>query len=923
MRHALPALLALACAASGADMQTELAVRGGAHRICTVGIDHPTLHIAVSGAAGAVAVRLAAVDLWGAPAWSADAVLHPDAGGKAEADVPGPDRAGFYAITADFAGGPARSTELGVVPVQPPGQRRESFFASNTSGFKRGTDADLLQRIGMRIQRLHFQPRPAGPLPAEPHGAIPLDFTEQDKALAEIAGKDQWVLPIAGYAIEGLKSPLAHRLQMHGPPRDAVEFIATWESILRHYPEVDAIEFWNEPWIFGWTWAATPGEYRALQQAWCEMALRVHPGLRIVAGNSSMFCEDHLEPYPTSWKGLLQGTSHHPYMGCGDAVSRHGSQRRSMDQGMGVTRRMGLPYYYLTEGGSEYRADEHATPDNLENATKIVQYFVDAALTGCFQANAQWEIGYGPAWTRSDTTFAVMASMLEDRPIVADIWPHHELIWGAIFANPRHVTDAVRALPRAGELSARWSVAVPPERAQDATKVAVVWAQTGSGNDHIDRDGTLTIAEPGDIRAFDTTGREIPRRDGALTVPFRDQAVYLASEALDVVAFRARIAGARLEHLTPVTVYAQSLAAPADQRQTVTVRVENQLNRDLDASVRLAPGGETRVRLPAGRLTDVAVPWPGMPPAADNQIAATVTVSTEAGTVVREQILQVARIVRRSPACDGTLAGWEGVVPVLLDSDRLRNGTDLTQYVLNPNLAKPTGTPERRRVVARVYAAYDDAHVYIAAAVDEDSFANTSGTAVFPDATDAAGRPLPYREGWPDGLHHIRYRGDSLAMSFGFRDRVPGWGRQMADPWAWKGDFYDTDDAFVAHASSDGDKLARQWGEATTRRTAYQTEAVPGVGFIDAARVVIRRDEAAKRTIYTVAIPRSEMRLFDPAAGVCRFAFQLAEDKPVNVGRGLEWAEAAGVFDHWYSSGSFSPSWERALPCQTLWGIER
>lgn len=61
--------------------------------------------------------------------------------------------------------------------------------------------------------------------------------------------------------------------------------------------------------------------------------------------------------------------------------------------------------------------------NNLSNAVKIIQYTLHTALTGCFQSNAQWNIGYGPAWTRANVTFAVLTSLLEDRQIVADIWP--------------------------------------------------------------------------------------------------------------------------------------------------------------------------------------------------------------------------------------------------------------------------------------------------------------------------------------------------------------------------------------------------------------------------------------------------------------------------------------------------------------------
>jgi hypothetical protein len=37
----------------------------------------------------------------------------------------------------------------------------------------------------------------------------------------------------------------------------------------------------------------------------------------------------------------------------------------------------------------------------------------------------------------------------------------------------------------------------------------------------------------------------------------------------------------------------------------------------------------------------------------------------------------------------------------------------------------------------------------------------------------------------------------------------------------------------------------------------------------------------------------------------------------------VEWSVAAGVFDYWANLGSYAPSWNQYLPCQTLFGIER
>ncbi|HUU11036.1 MAG TPA: hypothetical protein VM431_10925 [Phycisphaerae bacterium] len=144
----------------------------------------------------------------------------------------------------------------------------------------------------------------------------------------------------------------------------------------------------------------------------------------------------------------------------------------------------------------------------------------------------------------------------------------------------------------------------------------------------------------------------------------------------------------------------------------------------------------------------------------------------------------------------------------------------------------------------------------------------------------------------------------------------------MDDPYAWKGHFYDTDYHYAAHVSTEGDQLIRQWGPDTGRRIAYQTDKVPGYGPVRGATIKIRRDEAAKVTVYEMAIPRRELAMFDPAKGRCRFGFVLGNDEKLGLGGGLEWSAAAGVFDHWYASGSFGPSWVSQLPCQTFFGIE-
>ncbi|MCY3020710.1 MAG: hypothetical protein NTW87_16965 [Planctomycetota bacterium] len=979
--HLLPllaVLVAVAAVSHAADTFEATLEAGGTYRLYTLAAGPVTLRTkarSTNGQAHSVEVRLRADDIFGKPvAWQPKLKLELPADGKeVEGEAALDAGVGYYSISAEFSAGDAvlkRWTDVGVVPPYHPGLRPDSFFSSNTSGLRLGQELKLLQMIGMKVQRAHFQPHLAGKLPAEATGAaLPLNFPEQDKRWAEAKAGDTWVLPIAGYAFPGAKSKLADETGMHGPPRDFAEFVATWEQILKHYPDVTVLEFWNEPWIFGWTWAADAAEYRKLQKMWCEMALKLNPNYRIIAGNSSMFAEDHIEHDPACWKGLLQGTTHHPYSySTGQPTHRAGDNCRSIDHGMQVTKRMGLRYYYLTEGGTEYetpptpertalqkrqtelQAEMKKVPkaeqksdafvsaqkeaariaaalangphpkNNNANACKIVQYFVRTALVGAFQGNAQWEIGYGPEWTKSNVAFAAMTHFLEDRPIAADIWPEHELIWGAIFATPRYTTEAVRALPRASELMASAAYRGPPERMYDSTKVAVIWNNTGVSNDKVDTGGTLTIENAAGLKAYDITGREIPAADGALTLPFNEHPVYITSETLDVIQLRERIREAHIENVTPLNLYALSLMKPANEAQTLGVRIENQINCKVQGTLKLLAAGkgtQASFTIPAAKLVEVPIAWPGCELSPQNQYPVTLAVVSDAGSVTREQTIAVARFIKRTIKVDGSLDDWKGAVPVMIDSQGASNAVDPTQYLLNPNLKRPEAA-DGKRVTAWVYTAYDNDNVYLAAAVNEDKLECKAGQKVRRGKAE-----LPYKVGDPEGLDHIRYCGDVFMFSFGFRDRVPGWGRQMDDPYAWKGHFCDTDYHYAAHVSADGDKLVRQWGADTPRRTAYQTEKEAYVGPVAGAQIVIKRDETAKLTVYEIAIPRRELALFDPGKERLRFGFMIANSEGAGPQGALQWSDAAGVFDHWRAAGSFSPSWMQVLPCQTFFGVEK
>ena len=1008
------------------------------------------LHLTVKStdaAATNASVSLTAEDIFNKPIDWKQQISVPLQKGAGAQDItfkaPGP---GYFMVRAEVHAGAdtvTASGDFGLVPPPYPGVRPDSFFASNFSTSS-GPDLDLFQAIGMKVERCGFNAKEAKQDGLAPGQVGTIDFTTLDDKFKTLKEHGIWALPTTSYTLSGNPAdaaPLAQQTGMYGPPADYQRYANTWAAIFQRYPEIKATEFYNEPWIFGWTFAGTPTDYDRLQKTFCDAVLKVRPDMRIIAGSSSMFAIDNIEPNLSCWKGLLSGISAHPYTDVADPSWRVGGNTREIDEIRLVSQRMGLPYAYLTEGGTSYAPplspeakaaaaakpkgptvksvtaelvalDDKSSPqatalkkqlkslkaegklaaadvrNNVENAYKIVQYFVRAAVEGVFQGNAQWDIGYGLEWTRSNTTFAVMTHFIEDRPAVADIWPANELIWGGIFANPKFVTPEVKALPRASELSARWKVAIPKDRQDDKTKVAVIWAVTGESKDKLDADGTLTVPHADGLQAFDMTGREIPAGPDGLTVPFGNNPVYITSDTLSVIDLRNRVAQGIIKNVTPVNLYALSLMDDPTQPQKLSVRVENQINVKLQGTLHLKVAGASEetsapFTIEAAKLAEVTVPWPkGVTPNENNQY--NITISAEVApagnatapalpvTVSRQQIASVARFVKKTSAMTGSVNDWKGITPVLLDSNLLKDDVDLTQYYLNPTLEKPEGDATTPRSVIRVYTAYDQNYVYLAAAVNEDAFGNTAGEQVVKGRGNSSkpgykSEPLPYQKGLPGGLGTPSGDGDAFQFSFGFRDRVPGQGRQMNDPYAWKGDFYDVDYSYVASPSTEGDLLTRLWGADTARRNGYQLEPVPGQAVIalgsvynrensgkvttsvpgstpsaqDHAKeamapikpvtngkIKITRDETTKVTLYEIAVPRSELKLFNPATGRCRFGFIVYNGIPAGSKKGLfkgglNWSDAAGVFDYWHTVGSFPPTYSPHTACQTFFGIEK
>lgn len=884
-----------------------------------------TAHFSNSAATDeTVSVKFTATDYWGTTlAASAPESVTVPAGKSAILNFPvTPSKFGAYIVTADVTGSNLPATGEGVAIVIPPphpGLRPESFFASNTY-LQNGPE--LMSDIGLKILRQHFADsthsitQATGGPNRKVTDPFAFDFAEQDKYVSDAAGYGLSIVGIVGYANQqwGL-SDEGRKMHMYGPPRDIDEYIRATVPVVAHFKTIKYWEFWNEPWIYGWTWAGTPTLYRQFQGAWIRAAKAARPDIKVIAANSASFLQDNIEPDPYAYKGIQDADTNHPYRDGGDPTQRPGGQQRYTDFGVQEANRMGIPMHFITENGTDvgYATGLH---DHPLNAPKLVVLYMIGALAGEYQENIQQEIGWGPNQMRGSAAYAIMTHFCEDRVPVADIWPRNSLIWGVVFANS---ALADPSMPRANTLKARWGV--PDLIPGDHTKVAVVWNYSGPDQNHLDNNATLTIAPAGDLKAYDLMGNPVgtqPADRSSLTIPFTQYPVYLTSDALSVKRFTALIGAGKIDHVTPVNMYAYSFTKPVGENPALVVRVENQMNVPVTGTFTATlPDGWSgtttqKVTLPPAQLAEITFPVTQTVARPDNLYPVTVAADTDAGSATLSQVVQAAYSPEKTiGAFTGDLSAWSGVTPVTVDSDYQTGAGDWTQAVLNPNQSRPQSLANAAHVVIKAYTAWDAQNFYAAFAVDEPTFKNSAGT--------PCAEPK-YRNAELDGINFPIYTGDSVEFAFGINPRAEDDYRKPSDPWYWKGDFRDTDYQYIAYPSTDGPLLLRLHKPGSPYRDGYQCEAPPGQGPIPGSRINITR--AGDLTLYEIAIPRSEIALFKPESQPqIRFAFLVSDDAHAGNATTLQWAKAAGVWDYWENQGTFQPTWESSITAaQTPWG---
>lgn len=805
---------------------------------------------------------------------------------------------------------------VGFIPKARAGLRPDSFFAVTTDG---QPPIAACAKMGVKVVRDIFCNYKWAlkqlPETTTSPAALELDFSRLDKAVGDLKQAGISVLAIAGDA-RPLASVLARKLGASGPPDNMTSFTNVSLSLAKHFPEIKYWDFWGDTEIYGPTWTAAAANFRYSLKQWAQSLKQARPDLKILAGGRPSFFNDVILHDPNVVK-VMDGISNCTRFDSQAANWRSGAQLRSMDFGAQAARNESIPLALVTDSSIERSLGQIGlTPDRRLDAAKLLKLHVLAALSGNFMANVHQHAGWGSEFPLGNVAYGVMTEMLEDRPVAADIWPAHPLVWGAVFAHPKWITDEVKALPRAKDISARWGVAIPKDRENDASKVAVVWAETGLDAEHLDSSGTLTLQPAGDFRALDMFGRPAGRNNGdALVVPLNQYPIYLLSEQLGVAAMQKQIAGGRIEALSPVSSYFYSLPGPlGGAPTTLTARVQNQLNRPLKGTFAVSGPKEWKIEpaqqsieLKPAEIVEVSFRVSSTSFSAINQYPVQAKVESDGGKYERREVVGVACVRPITAKVDGRLDEWTTATFARVDSQQQLEPERYWKWLADQTLPFPEPPPGRAYLGTKMAVGYDAASVYVAAVVREPGLGNS-----------ASGAPATKDQ-------NPMTNGDCLEIAFGFRDRADDGVttatlRKPDDPWYWKGMFRDTDFVMLTSRNT-GDQtyLLTLCVPGLVWRTDFQTEnsnTWPILG--GQSRFV--RDETARTTTWELAIPRKYLNRFDPSKPYVRLGFIYYNDEKLPP---LEWSRVSGVFDYWTNFGSFLPAWNPLLPCQTRWGIGR
>ncbi len=515
-------------------------------------------------------------------------------------------------------------------------------------------------------------------------------------------------------------------------------------------------------------------------------------------------------------------------------------------------------------------------------AASLVAGYTQAALAGFHAVNARGPGGImespGSARFALGHVHGVLAHFLRGRVPVVDLWPHHTLLTGCVFARPdARPKDEVRA----AVLGARDADELGP---QDDLKVAVLFSRAARGGDSSE----IVILKGGDCAAYDLSGNAVGvRRDDALVLPFGEEPVFVTTRSLGTTEFAGKIRHAQVRGLDLFHCAVMPLARPALELPDVRLFMDNSDTRPLEGIVRVQSEGweaesegGTRFALKAGEVAELKVAMRKIARRSDGIHPFRIKVESRFGAREWELMVPSALVWSASGKVDGKVDEWERLAGLPLSPPRAG--------------AEPSGGEPPAQGV--LWASYDRGAVYFACRIDGANAA----TAWNGDAS-------------PAGLR-AACAGFAVQVALGSGTRSADCPHKPGDPWYWKGLIRDTDHLFLIAPQADGDarvlclhEPSMVWGETFLR----------GAAPVEGARAVVARGRDG--VIVEASIPRRAVSSFDNNMATARIGLVVHAG-----GRTLQLGEAYGLPSYLASGGSFLPS-SRAdlLPNLISWGVVR
>lgn len=743
----------------------------------------------------------------------------------------------------------------------------DSVFGANI--FDGGSDPTALQeiseRLGMKwrrgipnLQQDWIKPTPDSPTwdqeggPTENLARARASIEEWEsygvKTLGYINYNNTWnVEPIPGRSNYGAHENRPHDLDIQAE--------VVYHTIKGLADKCQYWELWNEPWIFGWTWATgTPQDYRDMVN---KIYDKIHSDpsldqydLKTIGGGSTAFDRDCMYPYDASindWTQVkIDGSANHAYGSPNQAMAFFVNTQALLDKKASISD--GSGGMWQTEFGT--MASQFPEIEGLENqeiecaracAPLHLEYIKGATDAGTEMHTFWFALGYDGDFSGDDLSmyykdrkmpkpvtaaYNALTYCLEYKTLKRDLYETNRNIYGFVFEDKR-----------------------------DQTATAALFTEKPYGG-HIKMDNLEGI------KVYDFMGGVIS--DGSkssidITTNHWETVYFVSDKSVDELS--EIILNGSFVTEQPLAVYPKMFTKPLEATGSVDLEIENVAADVLNGTIKIKtlPEGftvkadtiEVSNLMPSEQRT-VSFPLATYKENKNNRYFFEFTVTLDNGlTYDVIQPLQVAFAPKKTVTVDGDLSDWEDVTSVSMLTNSAVNYQELLWDPSSSGIASGDNTSSA--VVAyKVKTAWDDDNFYFAAEV--------------PDGSPSFNPPFLEND------HLFGFQSDSIQIGFDISGMPVDFGDyQKVEGYAGYEKYYanDTDYEYVLRRTISGageanSEMERLLAPGTNIQGYYPTNpsTEPPLGPLDAyeaggseGKIKVNYDATRGMLVYEAALP--------------------------------------------------------------------